>query len=411
MSVSHWRRQAAAHGLVRTPEVPRTTDLVVLGAGVAGVSAALEGERQGLRVVVLERHGVAAGASGRNAGFLMRGMAENYAVAIEQYGRERARAAWRLSEENLKDLRALGVEELRSFQRVPSVLLALEEKERAQLRTSVELLREDGFDALWVSEGADAAWSSGIAMGGLVNPHDGAVNPIELLHWLASKLRTPVAQGVEAAEITPKGGGVVVRTSAGDVEAARVLVCTNAYAGEMLASLRGVVSPRRGQMLSVRLRGVEENPWRRLDASYYLNFGHEYVRQTFDGTVVLGGFRWKQAEREQGYEDIPPDDLQGELESLAATLFCDEGESPADAFEVVARWTGVMGFSPDGMPLVGPVREPWNGEGRVWFCGGFTGHGMSLGHRTATLAVRAMLGASSSEGGADVNPFPIGRLG
>lgn len=406
MSVSHWRRQASEHGLIasRGGALPKGVDLVVVGGGVAGVSAALEAERRGMRALVLERNHVASGASGRNAGFLMRGMAENYTVAIEQYGRARARAAWKLSEDNLKDLVALGAEELRSFQRIPSVLLALEEREEKQLRESLALLREDGFDALWVNDGADAAWTSGIALGGLVNPHDGAVNPIELLHWLSGKLREPVREGVEVASFEANAKSVVVRTSAGDVEAGRVLLCTNAYVGEMLPSLREMVRPRRGQMLSIRLKGSDGAPWRRLDASYYLNFGHEYVRQTFDGTVVLGGFRWKQAERETGYEDYPPPDLQRELVGLAQSLFCDEGESAQDAFEVLARWSGVMGFSPDGMPLVGPVREEWNGAERVWFCGGFTGHGMSLGHRTATLAVGAILGE-------DVNPFPMGRLG
>jgi glycine/D-amino acid oxidase-like deaminating enzyme len=408
MSVSHWRRQASEHGLVpsRGGALPKGVDLVVVGGGVAGVSAALEAERQGMRALVVERSHVASGASGRNAGFLMRGMAENYAVAIEQYGRDRARAAWRLSEDNLNDLVTLGAGELRSFQKIPSVLLALDEREEAQLRESLALLREDGFDALWVNDGADAAWTSGIARGGLVNPHDGAVNPIELLHWLSGKLREPVREGVEVASVEPKEKSVRVRTSAGDVEAERVLFCTNAYVGEMLPSLREVVRPRRGQMLSIRLKQNDESAWKRLDASYYLNFGHEYVRQTFDGTVVLGGFRWKQAERETGYEDYPPPDLQRELESLAQTMFSDEGESAHDSFEVLARWSGVMGFSPDGMPLVGPVREPWNDAQRVWFCGGFTGHGMSLGHRTATLAVRAMIDPR----GAD-NPFPMSRLG
>jgi glycine/D-amino acid oxidase-like deaminating enzyme len=368
------------------------------------VSAALEAERLGMRALVVERNHVASGASGRNAGFLMRGMAENYKVAIEQYGRDRARAAWRLSEDNLNDLVTLGAGELRSFQKIPSVLLALDEREEAQLRESLALLREDGFDALWVNDGADAAWTSGIARGGLVNPHDGAVNPVELLSWLSGKLREPVREGVEVASVEPRENSVLVRTSAGDVEAQRVLFCTNAYVGEMLPTMREVVRPRRGQMLSIRLKGSDGESWKRLDASYYLNFGHEYVRQTFDGTVVLGGYRWKQAERESGYEDYPPPDLQRELESLAEAMFCDEGESAKDAFEVAARWSGVMGFSPDGMPVVGPVREAWNGAQRVWFCGGFTGHGMSLGHRTATLAVRAMVEKAE-------NPFPMSRLG
>lgn len=398
MTVSHWRVQHS--GMTGGSGLPSRADLVVLGGGVAGVSAALEAERRGMETLVLERRRVAWEASGRNAGFLMRGMAESYAVAVKEYGRERARHAWRVSEENLRSLVALGVDGLRSFQRIPSVIVATSEDEREKLRESLRLLKEDGFDALWLDDGADALWESGIGLGGLVNPHDGAVNPVEMMRFLAGKLRSPVREGVEAYAIAPAKGGLRVRTSEGDVVASRVMLCTNAFARELLPSLRGVVEPKRGQMLAVKLLGVDEAPWRRLDASYYLNYGHEYVRQTFDGSVVLGGYRWMRRDTEVGYEDAPQPELQGALEGLAHELFA-EGEDDR-AFEVVARWSGVMGFSPDGMPLVGPVREEWNGSGAAWFCGGFTGHGMSLGHRTATLAVGAMLGEGE-------NPFPLGR--
>jgi glycine/D-amino acid oxidase-like deaminating enzyme len=79
--------------------------------------------------------------------------------------------------------------------------------------------------------------------------------------------------------------------------------------------------------------------------------------------------------------------VQEHLERLARELICPR-------FEVVARWAGVMGFSPSGLPTVrageggGVSRE----SGRVWFCGGFTGHGMSMGHLTGRAAARAVLG-------------------
>jgi len=54
---------------------------------------------------------------------------------------------------------------------------------------------------------------------------------------------------------------------------------------------------------------------------------------------------------------------------------------------ITARWAGTMGFSPDGLPLIGPV----GGASSPWFCGGFTGHGMSMGYQAAHEAVDAML--------------------
>ena len=109
------------------------------------MSAAMALSRRGLRTAVVERGAVGSGASTRNAGFLMRGAAENYEAAIGLYGRELARLVWRWTEENLAGLRAEGIGALPSYRAVPSCLLALEEEELAELTRSQDLMREDGF--------------------------------------------------------------------------------------------------------------------------------------------------------------------------------------------------------------------------------------------------------------------------
>lgn len=369
MTVSHWWRS----GPLRRVSV----DVVVVGAGVCGVSAALALERRGLRVAVLERDRPAAGASGRSAGFLMRGCADNYAVACRVYGRERARDLWRLTEENLRGLIAEGADALPSFRRIPSCLLAHEEEEAADLRKSVDLLREDGFDTAWVERGDDNAWRPArIAppLGGLLNPHDASVNPAELVCALASTLRTPVVERAEVVSVRDEGGRAVVRTRDAAFDAAHALVCANAYVPLLMPELSETIRPTRGQMLA--LRGSRA----RLDMSYYANRGYEYFRQTVDGSIVVGGCRKRFTDSEIGYEDRTTPGVQGALESFARDRFGDE-------IEIVARWSGVMGFTPDGLPRVGPI----SAHGRVWLCAGFTGHGMSMAHRTAQLAVGAML--------------------
>src|SRR5207244_9845848 len=103
-------------------------------------------------------------------------------------------------------------------------------------------------------------------------------------------------------------------------------------------------------------------------------------------------------------EDVTTPEVQGALEAFAAAMF----DIDRAALNVVSRWSGAMGFSPDGLPLMGPVRvetdpEPAWEPGSVWFCGGFTGHGMSMAWRTAHAAVGAMLDGSP-------NPFPLSRV-
>lgn len=353
--------------------------MLVVGAGICGIAAALELERRGARAAVVERCWPGAGASGRNAGFLMRGLAESYAAAVEAYGREAARRVFRVSEENIAALRREGIEALPSYRAVPSCVLAMKEAEAGVLRRSAALMREDGFAVEWVEEGEDTVWRSGHVLGGLVNPHDGSVNPVEMLGLLASKLREPVRERQEVVSLSPDGAGVTARTTDGVFRAGRVLVCTNAYAGLLFPELGRLVTPRRGQMLALRKPGV------RLDCSYYANFGSEYFRQTPDGTVVFGGCRTYNADAEVGYEDRTTERVQSMIEGYADRLL-------GPGYEIAARWAGTMGFSPDGMPILGPVPGPLGESGRVWFCGGFTGHGMSLGFRTAQAAARAVLG-------------------
>lgn len=155
-----------------------------------------------------------------------------------------------------------------------------------------------------------------------------------------------------------------------------VLVCTNAWASELLPKTGSPVSPNRGQMMAIDAPGVT------LNASYYLNRGSEYIRQTLDGTIILGGKRTFREADERTSSSAVSADIQMELERYAHSLL------KAD-FTVLARWAGTMGFSPNGLPIIAKADEL---PGNVWFCGGLTGHGMSLGARTAQAAVMAMLG-------------------
>src|SRR5438128_3436863 len=96
----------------RYPALPGhlTADVAVVGGGISGASLAWQLRRRGLSVVVVERARLAWGASGRNAGFLLVGLAEPYRALVERLGRERARAALEASRENHRGI-AEAVEE------------------------------------------------------------------------------------------------------------------------------------------------------------------------------------------------------------------------------------------------------------------------------------------------------------
>jgi gamma-glutamylputrescine oxidase len=385
MTVSYWRRTNRLGA--------STCDVVVVGAGICGLSAALHLRRRGLSVTIVERDRAGCGASTRNAGFLMRGCAENYARAASDYGRERARFLWALTEENLLGLRGEGIEALAGVRSVPSVLLALREEERDELTMSVAMMREDGFSVGWLERGGDSAWRSGVVLGGLVNPHDASCNSREVIEHLKGLLleregrgSCVLHEGQEVFALEPDGSRVTTRTTDATITSRHVLVCTNAYAPLLLPEFERIVTPRRGQMFALRREGL------RLDASYYANHGSEYFRQATDGTVVVGGCRTYHAGLETGYEDRTTTWVQADLERFAALLF---GLSVDDVRAgIEARWSGTMGFSPNALPIIAHARDG------VWFCGAFTGHGMSMAYRISQIACGVMLDGA-------VNPFPV----
>ncbi|MBL0926733.1 MAG: FAD-binding oxidoreductase [Phycisphaerales bacterium] len=383
MTVSYWRRTTRL-GEIRC-------DTAVLGGGIVGVSAALALERAGVDALVVERHTIGAGASTRNAGFLMRGAADNYEIARRDYGPPLARHLWRWSEETLQGLLDEGIDRLPMFRRVPSCLLALEEVELAELRRSSDMLAADGFDVGWIEPGSlaadDDAWRSGRVLGGLLNPNDASANPREVLELLAGKLRREPLLHQEAFALSLTADGVAVRTADALVRCRRVLVCLNAYTPLLLPTLAGLLRPNRGQMIA-----VDAGPLR-LGRSYYANRGGEYFRQPDPATIVVGGRRRFFEQQERTRDDQTADNLQADLEDFAASIL-------GQRRPVKARWAGVMAFTPDGLPLVGPL-EP---SARLWLCSACHGHGMSLGHRTARAAVEEMLGGPAS-------PFPLSRLG
>jgi glycine/D-amino acid oxidase-like deaminating enzyme len=387
MTVSLWTRKRAVTNT--------TADVVVIGGGVAGISCALALQDRGVTPLVVERHTIGWGASSRNAGYLMRGAADNYSAAVAAYGRKTAKQIWQLTEANLRGLLNRGVGELPSCKACPSCLLALTDEEHAELVRSRDLLEEDGFRVGWLDAHDDSAWSNAAPRGGLVNPDDRTADPCEVIAHLASQLNSTPLLGSEVFAIEQNAQGISVHTSQGTIGAADAIICTNAYLNQVVAPDVAWIEPNRAQMLSIDA-GV-----RRLDFAYYANHGGEYFCQPDLKTLVFGGKRLSHAAHERTTCDATSEGVQAEIESFARSIL---GEPPV----VTARWAGIMGFTKDHLPLAGPVpaarADNEQANGRIWVCAGFNGHGASMAHETAERVATALV-----DGGPP--PFPLDRPG
>ncbi len=355
------------------PEVPggsasSPVDVVVVGGGVTGCSCALTLARGGKRVRLLEAREIAGGASGRNGGFALRGLALGYEIARETLGPEPARASWQLTERGLDAIEGLAGD---AFRRVGSLRLAGDPAERDELRRGYEALREDGFEAEWLDPLPEPLRS--LFVGGFVHPGDGALDPARWVRRLAGQA---AAAGVQIVERHP-----VDREAVDALEADAVVLAVDGMTDALAPELSAWVVPMRGQVIA-----TGPLPERIYDRPHYSRGGYDYWQQLGDGTLILGGRRDTSLETERTAAEETTPFIQDQLESFAAELI-------GRPVPVAHRWAGIWGQTIDLLPLAG--RLP--GSDRLWVAGGYSGHGNVLGFVCGDLVARAILGEPAPE--------------
>jgi gamma-glutamylputrescine oxidase len=378
MSISYWLSPITHQFPHLTGQ--HTCEVVVIGGGLCGTSAAYHLAQAGIDVTLVEARVLAGSASGRNAGFLLQGTAERYNRAIGVLGREKAQRvhAWSLENHQLM-AQAIQEEHIEcEYQKRGSLQLAGSPQEEDELKESAELLNADGFRANFISQNklSPALTQAGFTMG-VHLPEDGELHPAAFVRGIGNAAARHGARVFESSQVVALDatvpGEVHVQTPHGEIKAALAIVATNARAGDLLPSLADKVDPVRGQMLATGPNKIL------FDCPIYANHGYDYWRQDRAGCVVLGGWRNLDPDGEVGHNEDPKAHIQAPMAEFLKRLGV---EAP-----VLHQWAGTMGFSRDGLPMVGPVPGKPGALAGV----GFTGHGFGFaflaGKALATQAI------------------------
>jgi gamma-glutamylputrescine oxidase len=336
----------------------------VLGAGVAGLSCARRLAAHGIETLVLERTTVAGGASGRNGGFLIAGLAPFHNDAVKLYGRHYARRAYartRVAQEEMYALAAeLGVGD--SVRRVGSLRVSSSEEEAEHVRRHVAALRDDGFPGRLLEREELPPALRRSAWNACFTDHDGALQPARWIRALAADAERAGVRiherSAARAPVTAPGDGPLA-TDAGRVRARHVIVAADGALPALVPSYTGKVRARRLHMVATA--PVRERITERL---VYARWGNDYFQQRPDGRILAGGFG--DLDGEASYTDRG----DGEPRIWARIERYLREELGVEA-RTTHRWTGTVGYSEDRRPFVGPVP----GRTGLWVAGGYSGTG------------------------------------
>lgn len=379
-------------------EEPVLQDIIVVGAGVIGLSLARELARSGARVRVLERDPTPRGATWAAGGMLAPlGEAPQpgpfLSFALDSLARWPAWVAELEAETGgHADFRACG-----------KLLVGESAEQAARLRARFEWQVADGHDSHWVEGPAlqrieaslDTRWTTGVHL-----PGHASVDPRRLHRLLLESVEragVEVRCGIDVAELARAGRRVtgVVSTTGERWSADHVVVAAGAWSGALTGLPRPLpVRPVRGQMLALRveaplIRGLVAGP----DA--YL-----IPREDPGGRpLVVVGASMDEAGFTVATDDDTIDGLRRGAEALVPAL----AKAP-----VQSRWAGLRPATPDDLPILG--LDP-DAPGLVYA----TGHhrnGILLAPATAARVAQVMAGGPTARGGeaAAVGGEPAGAL-
>ncbi len=353
-------------------------DLVVVGGGCTGLSAALHAAERGLSVVVLEGGRIGWGASGRNGGQIIPGLRKGAAELVRAYGVERARALSTLAWEarglmlGLIDRHAIACDLRLTGHLLGAVKAADVRSMAAEVECLTEVMGYGEARLLSKTQARDEVDTP--YHGALLDRGGGHMHPLNYTLGLA---RAAAAAGVVIHESSPAislapSPRPCVATEAGAVRARHAILAGDALLRGLAPDVETAIMPVANYIVATaplaRPRDLIANDMAVSDSRFVV----DYFRLTSDGRLLFGG-----GER---YSPTPPPDMASFVRPYLQRVF-----PSLRGVAIDHAWGGLVSVTRTRLPHVGR-------QGAVLFAHGYSGMGVILSTLAGKLLIEALAG-------------------
>ena len=387
------------------PEYPTldgdlTCDVVIIGGGFTGLSAAAHLAKAGTNVVLIEAHRFGDGASGRNGGQLGTGQ-RVWAEELEaEYGFTRAKALFDLAEEAKTHLIEFAAANQIDIEYMPGQMsVAHKPRYVDDYKAHAEIMASRfSYPHISFMDAKETAERLGSThyFGGTRDTGTGHIHPMKLVIGtarVAAQAGAQLFEGTPSTAIISSGGKVKVSTPRGTVSAQKCLIAVNAHGGALEPVSAAHIMPIGSFIGATVPLGAGSKVLPGGEAVDDSRFVVRYFRRSKDGRLLFGG--------REIYGVNDPKDIHIHIRRQITELY------PAlKDVEITHGWGGYVGITVPRKPFVREVMP------NVISAGGYSGHGVMLSNFFGKLYAETVAGNRDRLKLIEdlkIPPFPGGR--